>query len=86
MAVFPLIFHSIKDEVPEASQSLVLRLYQLWLVLLATLILNLVACIFILLAGSEDGGRDLGASITLAHCPFRAACDARADCGAGTCP
>ena len=65
--VFPLIFHSIKDEIPEGSQSLVLRLYQLWLVLLGTLILNLVACIFILLAGSDDGGHDLGASITCVH-------------------
>lgn len=60
---FPLIFHSIKDEIPEGSQSLVTRLYQLWLVLLGTLILNLVACVFILLAGASDGGRDLGASI-----------------------
>ncbi|KZV90407.1 scamp-domain-containing protein [Exidia glandulosa HHB12029] len=65
---FPLIFHSIKDEIPEGSQALVLRLYQLWLVLLGTLILNLVSCIFILLAGSDDGGRDLGASIT--YLPF----------------
>ncbi|RDB21116.1 Secretory carrier-associated membrane protein 2 [Hypsizygus marmoreus] len=60
---FPLIFHSIKDEIPEASQSLVTRLYQLWLVLLVTLIINMVACIFILLAGAEEAGRDLGASI-----------------------
>ncbi|KAG6851023.1 Protein phosphatase PP2A regulatory subunit B [Arthromyces matolae] len=50
-------------EIPEASQPLITRLYQLWLVLLATLILNMVACIFILLAGAAEGGRDLGASI-----------------------
>lgn len=37
-------------------------MFQLWLVLLATLIVNLVACIFILLAGSADGGRDVAAS------------------------
>jgi len=61
--VLPLIFHSIADEIPEASRPLITRLYQLWLVLVATLILNMVACIFILLAGSQDGGRDLGASI-----------------------
>lgn len=61
--VFPLIFHSIKDEIPEASRPLITRLYQLWLVLVATLIINMVACIFILLAGAEEGGRDLGASI-----------------------
>lgn len=39
------------------------RLYQLWLVLLGTLLLNMIACIFILVAGSRDGGRDVGASI-----------------------
>ncbi|KAG6917978.1 hypothetical protein DXG01_017162 [Tephrocybe rancida] len=60
---FPLIFHSIKDEIPEASQPLITRLYQLWLVLLLTLIINMVACIFILLAGAAEAGRDLGASI-----------------------
>ncbi|KAJ7046839.1 scamp family-domain-containing protein [Mycena alexandri] len=71
---FPLIFHSIPDEIPEASQSLITRLYQLWLVLAATLVLNMVACITILIAGSRDGGRDLGASIgylfTISACSF----------------
>ena len=61
--VYPLIFHSIKDEIPEASQQLITRLYQLWLVLFGTLIINFVACIFVLIAGSSDGGADLGASI-----------------------
>jgi len=61
--VLPLIFHSIQDEIPDASRPLITRLYQLWLVLLLTLIINMVACIFILLAGAADGGRDLGASI-----------------------
>ncbi|KAF9464754.1 scamp family-domain-containing protein [Collybia nuda] len=60
---FPLIFHSIADEIPEASRPLITRLYQLWLVLVLTLIINMVACIFILLSGAEEGGRDLGASI-----------------------
>jgi hypothetical protein len=60
---FPLIFHSIADEIPEPSRPLVTRLYQLWLVLFLTLIVNMVACIFILLSGSSDGGRDLGGSI-----------------------
>lgn len=63
LPVLPLIFHSIKDEIPSASQQLITRLYQLWLVLLLTLIVNMVACIFILLAGGEEAGRDLGASI-----------------------
>lgn len=63
LVVFPLIFHSIPEEIPDASQPLITRLYQLWLVLLGTLILNMIACIFILIAGSSDGGRDVGASI-----------------------
>jgi len=62
-AVLPLIYHSIKEEIPEASQPLITRLYQLWLVLLATLVVNVVACIFILTSGANDGGRDVGASI-----------------------
>ncbi|KAG6330457.1 hypothetical protein ID866_8632 [Astraeus odoratus] len=60
---FPLIYHSISDEIPEASRSLITRLYQLWLVLLATLVVNMIACIFFLIAGSTDGGKDLGGSI-----------------------
>ncbi|KZS99202.1 scamp-domain-containing protein [Sistotremastrum niveocremeum HHB9708] len=60
---FPLIYHNIHEEIPESSRALVTRLYQLWLVLLGTLIINLIACIFFLIAGSTDGGRDLGASI-----------------------
>jgi len=60
---YPLIFHSIPEEIPEASQPLITRLYQLWFVLLGTLVINFVACILILASGSLDGGRDLGASI-----------------------
>lgn len=60
---FPLIFHSIQDEIPEASRPLITRLYQLWLVLVATLIINMVACIFVLTSGSSGGGSDLGASL-----------------------
>lgn len=61
--VFPLVFHSIKDEIPEASQPLITRIFQLWLVLCATLVVNMVACIFILIAGADGGGSDLGSSI-----------------------
>jgi len=60
---FPLIFHSIQDEIPEASRFLITRLYQLWLVLLGTLVVNMVACIFVLTAGAPNGGSDLGTSI-----------------------
>ncbi|KAF9265438.1 scamp-domain-containing protein [Marasmius fiardii PR-910] len=61
--VFPIIYHDIKEEIPEASRALITRLYQLWLVLFVTLILNMIACIFILVAGSADGGKDVGSSI-----------------------
>lgn len=61
--VFPLIFHSIRDEIPEAHRQLITRLYQLWLVLLGTLLINMIACICILVSGSASGGSGLGASI-----------------------
>ncbi|KAJ3498553.1 hypothetical protein NLJ89_g10204 [Agrocybe chaxingu] len=60
---FPLIFHSIPDEIPEASRPLITRLFQLWLVLGATTVVNLVACIIALISGSSTGGADLGGSI-----------------------
>ncbi|KAI0807559.1 scamp family-domain-containing protein [Fomes fomentarius] len=60
---FPLIFHSVQEEIPQASQPLVTRLYQLWLVLAGTLVVNMVACICILISGSSNGGSDLGSSI-----------------------
>jgi len=60
---YPLIYHDISEEIPAASQPLITRLYQLWLVLFATLIINVVACIFLLAAGSSSGGGDLGGSI-----------------------
>ncbi|KIJ44033.1 hypothetical protein M422DRAFT_228651 [Sphaerobolus stellatus SS14] len=59
---FPLIYHSIPTEIPEPARPLMTRIFQLWLVLLGTLIINLIACIFILLAGSQDGGRDVASS------------------------
>ncbi|KZT58959.1 scamp-domain-containing protein [Calocera cornea HHB12733] len=60
---FPFLRHDIKGDIPELSQQLMQRLYLLWLILLGTLIINFVACIFILLSGTADGGKDLGASI-----------------------
>lgn len=63
LAVYPLIFHSIPDEIPQDSQPLITRLYQLWLVLLLTLIINMVACILFVLAGASDAAKDLGTSI-----------------------
>ncbi|KAH6918519.1 scamp-domain-containing protein [Coprinopsis sp. MPI-PUGE-AT-0042] len=60
---FPLIFHSIKDEIPEASRPLITRIFQLWLVLLGTLVVNLVACIILVIEGVPGAGSDLGSSI-----------------------
>lgn len=68
--VYPLIFHSIADEIPEAHRATMTRLYQIWLALGVTLIVNFVACLFVLLAGSADGGKDLGGSITYVGEPF----------------
>ena len=70
-AVFPLIFHSIPEEIPQASQPLITRLYQLWLVLAGTLVVNMVACICILASGSSNGGSDLGSSI---GCVYASCC------------
>ena len=61
--VFPLIYHDISEEIPEASRPLITRLYLLWLVLVGTLIVNMVACIFVLTSGGSDGLKDLIASI-----------------------
>ncbi|KZP19482.1 scamp-domain-containing protein [Athelia psychrophila] len=59
---FPLLFHDISEEIPEASRPLITRLYQLWLVLFVTLFWNMVACILLLVQGASDGGKDLGGS------------------------
>jgi hypothetical protein len=61
--VFPLIYHQISEEIPEASRSLITRLFQLWLALLVTLLLNVIACISILTAHLNNGGSDVGSSI-----------------------
>ena len=63
MTVYPLIYHSIVDEIPEASRPLITRLFQLWLVLGATLLFNMVASIVNFAVGAKDGGSDLGSSI-----------------------
>jgi hypothetical protein len=67
--VFPLIYHDIPAEIPEASRPLITRLFQLWLVLAATLVLNMVACILILVSGSRDGARDLASGIVYVSRP-----------------
>ncbi|KLO14703.1 scamp-domain-containing protein [Schizopora paradoxa] len=61
---YQLIYHDIDEEIPEASRPLIKRLYQLWLVLGATLVVNMIACIFFVLSNQEDAGKDLGTSIS----------------------
>jgi hypothetical protein len=63
LVVFPLIYHEISEEIPEASRPLITRLYLLWLILAGTLIVNMVACIFVLTSGGSDGVKDLIISI-----------------------
>jgi len=60
---YPLLYHDIQAEIPSESRSIVLTLYRIWLVLVLTLILNLVACILLLVSGAEDGGKDLGGAL-----------------------
>ncbi|PCH38004.1 scamp-domain-containing protein [Wolfiporia cocos MD-104 SS10] len=60
---YPLVYHSIQEEIPEPWRPLITRLYQLWFVLFGTLVINMVACIFVLTSGSSNGGSDLGSSI-----------------------
>jgi hypothetical protein len=55
LTVFPMIRHEIRD-LPLSHQSTMKQLYIQWLGLLVTLIINLVACILLLIAGSSDGG------------------------------
>jgi hypothetical protein len=70
LSVYPLIYHSISEEIPEPSRPLITRLFQLWMVLGLTLLFNMVASIVNFAVGAKDGGSDLGSSIgytLLAH-------------------
>ena len=49
--VFPLVHHDISS-----SPQTVKFLYYQWLLLVATLIINLLGCIFLLISGSSEGG------------------------------
>ncbi|KAK4053030.1 hypothetical protein OIV83_001764 [Microbotryomycetes sp. JL201] len=60
---FPLIYHDISEQIPEKYQSTVLTLYRVWMFLVLTLAMNLVACVFLLISGASNGGADLGAGI-----------------------
>ncbi|EST05034.1 hypothetical protein PSEUBRA_005842 [Kalmanozyma brasiliensis GHG001] len=56
---YPLIYHDIQAEIPPDSQPIMQGLYKLWLLLVLALIVNMVACIFLLLEGASDGGKDM---------------------------
>lgn len=56
---YPLIYHDIEAEIPPDSQPIMQNLYKLWLLLVLTLIINMVACIFLLIQGASDGGKDM---------------------------
>ncbi|CCF51928.1 hypothetical protein NDA11_005225 [Ustilago hordei] len=56
---YPLIYHDIDVEIPPDSQPIMQNLYKLWLLLVATLVVNMVACIFLLIQGASDGGKDM---------------------------
>lgn len=60
---YPLIYHDIAAEIPPDFQRVVTHLYWLWLLFGATLIVNLVACVFLLIQGSSDGIKDMIAAI-----------------------
>jgi len=60
---WPFMYHDISAEIPSESQPIVLTLYRLWLLLIITLIINVVACILLLVSGTPDGGKDVGAGI-----------------------
>lgn len=42
---YPIVYHDIASEIPPDSQTTMLQVYRLWLLLVATLLVNLAACI-----------------------------------------
>ncbi|GAA6063289.1 hypothetical protein JCM10212_004671 [Sporobolomyces blumeae] len=60
---WPLIYHDIEEEIPEQHRATVLTLYRIWMFLIVTLLVNLVAAILLLVSGATNGGADLGSAI-----------------------
>lgn len=59
-AVYPLIYHDIAAEIPPGDlQTAMTHLYWIWLLLVGTLVVNVVACVFLLIQGSQDGIKDM---------------------------
>ncbi|KAK0549198.1 hypothetical protein OC845_003242 [Tilletia horrida] len=56
---YPFIYHDIEAEIPPDSRPVVATVYKLWLLLVVALIINLVACVFLLIQGANDGGKDM---------------------------
>lgn len=56
---YPLIYHDIDAEIPPDAQPIMNNLYRLWLLLVATLLVNMVATVFLLVQGANDGGKDM---------------------------
>ncbi|SCZ96633.1 BZ3500_MvSof-1268-A1-R1_Chr4-4g07499 [Microbotryum saponariae] len=77
---FPLIYHDINEEIPAEHQSTVLTLYRLWMFLILTLTVNLVAAILLLI--SQGGHTKLTLSAVV-RVPRPSANNGGADLAAG---
>lgn len=60
---YPLIYHSIQDEIPDEHKVMVTNYYRIWLSLLALLLWNFISCLILLISHASGGTADLGASI-----------------------
>lgn len=49
LTVYPMFYHDIEGEIPPDAQPVMTHIYYLWLVLVGTLIVNAIACLFIFL-------------------------------------
>ena len=60
---YPITYHSIKDDIPPESRRTVLTLYYSWMFTIVCYVVNMAACLCILIAGSSGGAADFGYSI-----------------------
>lgn len=57
---YPVFYHDIAGEIPPDAQPTMTAIYYLWLVLVGTLVVNAVACVFLFVAHNiVDGLKDL---------------------------
>ncbi|KAE8259506.1 hypothetical protein A4X13_0g972 [Tilletia indica] len=56
---YPMLYHDIDAEIPPDSRPLVATVFKLWLLLVLSLIVNLVATVFLLVQSAPDGGKDM---------------------------